>query len=85
VKSVNTLTKLAEVQTETRQEWRTPPLWGVADSAPYLHDGRAKNLHQAIAMHGGEATDSRDQFGLLPGSDRESVIAFMMTLRAPLK
>jgi len=22
-------------------EWRTPPLWGVADSAPYLHDGRA--------------------------------------------
>jgi len=23
----------------TAQEWRTPPLWGVRDSGPYLHDG----------------------------------------------
>src|SRR5207302_2525840 len=29
-------------------EWRTPPLWGVADSAPYLHDGRAPTLQEAI-------------------------------------
>ena len=29
-------------------EWRTPPLWGVADSAPYLHDGRAATLEAAI-------------------------------------
>ncbi len=38
-----------------RQEWRTPPLWGVRDSAPYMHDGRADTLEQAIAFHGGEA------------------------------
>ena len=36
----------------TAQEWRTPPLWGVRDSAPYLHDGRATTLEEAIAFHG---------------------------------
>ena len=34
-----------------RREWRTPPLWGVRDSAPYLHDGRAATLEEAIALH----------------------------------
>ena len=34
-------------------EWRTPPLWGVADSAPYMHDGRANTLSDAIELHGG--------------------------------
>ena len=42
-----------------RQEWRTPPLWGFRDSGPYLHDGRAKNLEEAVALHGGEAAKSR--------------------------
>src|SRR5262249_6498687 len=37
-------------------EWRTPPLWGVADSAPYLHDGRANTLEDAIRMHAGQGT-----------------------------
>jgi hypothetical protein len=36
------------------QEWRTPPLWGLRDSAPYLHDGRAATIGQAIAQHGGQ-------------------------------
>ena len=36
-------------------EWRTTPLWGVAASAPYLHDGRAPTLNEAILLHGGEA------------------------------
>ena len=36
-------------------EWRTPPLWGVANSGPYLHDGRAETLDEAIRLHGGEA------------------------------
>src|SRR4030095_14519875 len=35
-------------------EWRTPPLWGVADSGPYLHDGRAATLHEAIRLHAGQ-------------------------------
>src|SRR5262245_30461287 len=37
-----------------RQEWRTPPLWGFRDSGPYLHDGRAETLDQAVSMHGGQ-------------------------------
>src|SRR6185369_13240950 len=48
-----------------RQEWRTPPLWGVRDSGPYLHDGRAETLEQAIAFHGGEATNSAKKFFML--------------------
>ena len=40
----------------------TARLWGVADSAPYLHDGRATTLADAIRMHGGEAEDARGAF-----------------------
>ena len=44
-----------------RQEWRTPPLWGIRDSGPYLHDGRATTLEQAIAIHGGEGKRRRSR------------------------
>src|SRR5205085_9100081 len=36
-------------------EWRTPPLWGVADSAPYFHDGSSPSLQDAILRHEGDA------------------------------
>jgi CxxC motif-containing protein (DUF1111 family) len=64
-------------------EWRTPPLWGVADSAPYLHDGRAPTLESAIQMHGGQATRSTQNFALLSPNGQAQVIAFLKTLRAP--
>jgi CxxC motif-containing protein (DUF1111 family) len=64
-------------------EWRTPPLWGVADSAPYLHDGRAVTLKDAITMHGGQGTRSAEKFKALPGREQEQLIAFLKTLRAP--
>ena len=67
----------------TRQEWRTPPLWGVRDSAPYLHDGRAKTLSQAIAMHGGESLTSTRKFFALSDAERFQVISFMKSLVAP--
>ena len=67
----------------TRQEWRTTPLWGVRDSAPYLHDGRAKTLAQAIAMHGGEAQQSTQKFFALSDAERFQVISFMKSLIAP--
>ena len=66
-----------------QREWRTPPLWGVASTAPYLHDGRAATLKEAILWHGGEAQASRDQFAALSGNDQELVIAFLRTLQAP--
>lgn len=67
----------------TRQEWRTPPLWGVRDSAPYLHDGRAKTLSQAIAMHGGESLSSTQKFFALSDAERFQVISFLKSLVAP--
>src|SRR6185312_12508060 len=36
-------------------EWKTPPLWGVADSAPYFHDGNSPTLESAIVRHHGDA------------------------------
>ena len=65
------------------QEWRTPPLWGVRDSAPYLHDGRAQSLEQAIALHGGEAQPSAVKFFKLKPEERQKVLAFLRSLVAP--
>lgn len=66
-------------------EWRTPPLWGVASSAPYLHDGRAATLVEAIELHGGEAREVTRKFReVLSEPDRQAIVAFLQTLRAPM-
>ena len=65
------------------QEWRTPRLWGVRDSAPYMHDGRAKTLEQAIAMHGGKAHPAAIRFFRLSHEDQTRVLSFLRTLVAP--
>jgi CxxC motif-containing protein (DUF1111 family) len=67
----------------TAGEWRTPPLWGVADSAPYLHDGRAPTLEKAIEMHGGQGTRAARNFACLSKPEQDQVITFLRTLRAP--
>jgi len=64
-------------------EWRTPPLWGVADSAPYLHDGRAATLAEAIKLHAGQSSSSANRFAGLSDVQQEELIAFLNTLRAP--
>jgi CxxC motif-containing protein (DUF1111 family) len=64
-------------------EWRTPPLWGVADSGPYLHDGRAKTLADAIRLHGGQASAAALRYASLGPNQQEQVLAFLGTLRAP--
>jgi CxxC motif-containing protein (DUF1111 family) len=64
-------------------EWRTPPLWGVADSAPYLHDGRAATLEDAIKLHGGQSLKSAQRFSELSPPERDELIAFLGSLRAP--
>lgn len=68
---------------DLQREWRTPPLWGVADSAPYLHDGRAETLEQAVLWHGGEAQQSRDLYAALKPSEKKQLLAFLSSLRAP--
>lgn len=64
-------------------EWKTPPLWGVADSAPYFHDGSAKDLMHAIMRHDGQAVLVRNNFENLNWKDQKAVVAFLETLRAP--
>ncbi len=78
-----TLNQLSKITGALRQEWRTPPLWGVRDSGPYLHDGRADTLEQAIAFHGGQAAPVTIKFFQLKPEERQAVIAFLKSLTAP--
>jgi CxxC motif-containing protein (DUF1111 family) len=64
-------------------EWKTPPLWGVADSAPYLHDGSAPTLRDAILRHRGDAKGVTQKYQALPPADQAAVVSFLGTLKAP--
>lgn len=64
-------------------EWKTPPLWGVADSAPYLHDGSAATLRDAVLKHLGNAKVVTEKFQALPAADQAAVLAFLGSLKAP--
>lgn len=67
-------------------EWRTPPLWGIGlqpvvnGHGFYLHDGRARNLEEAILWHDGEARSAREAFSNLSVDDRTALIAFLTSL-----
>jgi len=67
-------------------EWRTPPLWGigltetVSGHTEFLHDGRARNLTEAILWHGGEAQAARDAFAQMSKSERDDLVAFLESL-----
>lgn len=74
---------LVNASPEQRREWRTPPLWGVADSAPYMHDGRAQTFVEAIAWHGGEAAESARDFRRLEKEEQNELLAFLNCLAAP--
>jgi len=58
----------------------TRPLWGLAETAPYLHDGRAPTVHDAIVLHGGEASAARDAYLALDEGGRASVRVFLASL-----
>jgi mono/diheme cytochrome c family protein len=58
----------------------TENLWGVGSTAPYLHDGRATTLAEAILLHGGEAQAARDGFAALPVAAQRDVVAFLDNL-----
>jgi len=76
-------TTFKHIPTSITQEWRTPPLWGVANSAPYLHDGRAATLLEAIVLHGGEAKATTTRFLELPTTERLALLEFLKCLQAP--
>jgi CxxC motif-containing protein (DUF1111 family) len=58
----------------------TRPLWGLAETAPYLHDGRAPTVEDAILLHGGEAKAARDAYLALPDEDRAGVRVYLASL-----
>ena len=58
----------------------TAELWGVGSTAPYLHDGRATTLTEAILYHGGDAAQSREAFKALPVLEQKNIIAFLSNL-----
>ncbi|MCI0700829.1 MAG: c-type cytochrome, partial [Planctomycetia bacterium] len=64
-------------------EWKTPMLWGVADSAPYMHDGSAATLKDAILKHRGQAKNVTEKYKALSPGDQAAVLAFLGTLKAP--
>jgi RNA polymerase sigma factor (sigma-70 family) len=65
------------------QEWRTPPLWGLRDSAPYLHDGRAATIDEAIALHAGQGASSARRHAELSPRRKRHLAAFLRSLAAP--
>jgi len=62
------------------RELRTQPLMGLHHRRRFLHDSRAFSLWDAIAWHGGEATDTRTRFEQLPRVDQEALIRFLTSL-----
>jgi CxxC motif-containing protein (DUF1111 family) len=70
----------------TGREWRTQPLWGIGltlvvnGHTNFLHDGRARNLEEAILWHGGEAEGARERFKQMPRADREALLLFLQSL-----
>jgi len=66
-----------------RDVFSTTELWGIADTAPYGHRGDFSTLHEVISAHGGDGRESRDRYQALTETDRQSLMAFLKTLRAP--
>ena len=68
------------------QQWRTPPLWGIGlvpdvnDHSFLLHDGRARNVLEAILWHGGEAEAARQQVLKMKRAEREALVKFVNSL-----
>jgi CxxC motif-containing protein (DUF1111 family) len=70
----------------TGTEWRTPPLWGlglqkiVNGHTHLLHDGRARNVTEAILWHGGEGEKSKEAFRRMSKQDRDALLEFLDSL-----
>lgn len=68
------------------REWRTPALWGIGltetvnGHTQFLHDGRARNLLEAIVWHGGEAEQAKQQVLTFTADERAALLAFLNSL-----
>lgn len=70
----------------TGSEWRTQPLWGIGlikivnGHTSLMHDGRARNVEEAILWHGGEAQTAKDKYKKLSKEERKDLLAFINSL-----
>jgi hypothetical protein len=62
------------------KQWRTPPLWGAASTAPYGHDGASLSFDDVVRRHGGEALDSQRTYIALAETDRRALLDFLNSL-----
>jgi hypothetical protein len=61
-------------------QFMTEPLWGVATTAPYGHDGRSGTLEEVILRHGGEAQSARDNFNNQSRANKDLILTFLASL-----
>jgi CxxC motif-containing protein (DUF1111 family) len=65
------------------REFRTAPLWGVGQRIFFLHDGRTKDLQEAIQQHssrGSEANTVVGNYNLLSTDDKQALLNFLRSL-----
>jgi CxxC motif-containing protein (DUF1111 family) len=67
-------------ETATGRDFRTAPLWGIAQSAPYLHDGRAVTIDEAIKAHDGEGKVSKERYLKLNKTQQKLLPDFVLSL-----
>ena len=77
----------APLNRHTPSKFLTENLWGIGGTAPYMHDGRATTLAEAILEHStdaandpSEAKGSRQAYLGRSDSDKRALIAFLSNL-----
>lgn len=75
-------------------QFLTPELWGTGNTGPWLHDGRAATLREAILFHGedeppavgdpmrSEAQEAREAFVALAAADQKALVTFLRSLHS---
>jgi CxxC motif-containing protein (DUF1111 family) len=65
----------------TKTEMRTAPLWGSRFITRFLHDGRARNIPEAVLLgHEGQGARARDRFRGLRKSEQDDLVTFVLAL-----
>ncbi|EKU99124.1 putative thiol oxidoreductase [Leptolyngbya sp. PCC 7375] len=71
-----------------KENFLTRPLWGVGDTGPWLHDGRARSLEEAIMYHGSDGSEAEEvvkAFSELSSDDQDAIVEYLLTLQLPVQ
>ena len=64
-------------------EWRTAPLWGLGDRLFLMHDGRSRDLLDAIRQHDSQGSESHNvvgNFQALTPEQKQDMLNFLRSL-----